>query len=146
MKRLFSAKPLVAAAIALGAVAATSAAHARSDVIVSIGFNVPVRHVEPAPVYVEPQPVYVQPQPRPAYYGHRDYGHRDYGYGYGHRYYAQRSGPHGDWDRDGVANRFDRDSRWFDPHAAYRHGGRRDMDRDGVPNRFDRMPHNPYRY
>ena len=160
MKRLFSAKPLVAAAIVLGAVAATSAAHARSDVIVSIGLNVPVRHFEPAPVYVQPQPVYVQP--RPAYhgqrdygqrdYGHRDYGQRDYGqrdYGqrdYGDRYYAQRSGPHGDSDRDGVANRFDRDSRWFDPRAAYRHGGRRDADHDGVPNRADRAPHNPYRY
>lgn len=154
MKRLFSAKTF-AAAIALGAVAATSAAHARSDVIVSIGFNVPVRHVEPVPVYVQPQPVYVQPQPmyvqpRPAYqrdYSQRDYGHRGYGHrGYGDRYYAQRGGPHGDWDGDGVANRFDRDSRWFDPRAAYRHGGRRDMDRDGVPNRFDRAPHNPYRY
>lgn len=130
MKRLFCAKPLVAAAIALGAVAATSAAHARSDVIVSIGLNIPVRHVERAPVYVQPQPVYVQP--RPAYYGHR--------------YYAQRNGPHGDWDRDGVANRFDRDSRWFNPRAAYRHAGRRDVDRDGVPNRFDRAPRNPYRY
>jgi hypothetical protein len=140
MKRLFSAKTFAAAAIALGAVAATSAAHARSDVIVSIGFNVPVRHVEPAPVYVQPQPVYVQP--RPAYDGHRTYGHRDYG----NRYYAQRSGPQGDSDRDGVANRFDRDSRWFDPRAAYRHGGRRDVDRDGVPNRFDRAPQNPYRY
>jgi hypothetical protein len=140
MKRLFSAKPLVAAAVALGAVVAASAAHARSDVFVSIGLNVPVRHVEPAPVYVQPQPVYVQP--RPAYYGQRDYSHRDYG----HRYYAQRSGPHGDSDRDGLANRFDRDSRWFEPRAAYRHGGRRDADRDGVPNRADRAPHNPYRY
>jgi hypothetical protein len=130
MKRLFSAKTFAAAAIALGAVAATSAAHARSDVIVSIGFNVPVRHVAPAPVYVQPQPVYVQP--RPAHHGDR--------------YYAQRSGPQGDSDRDGVANRFDRDSRWFDPRAAYRHGGRRDVDRDGVPNRFDRAPQNPYRY
>ena len=133
---LFSAKPLVAAAIALGAVVAASAAHARSDVIVSIGLNVPVRHyVEPAPVYVQPQPVYVQP--RPAYYGHR-YDE--------HRYYAQRRGPYGDWDGDGVANRFDRDSRWFDPRVAYRHGGRRDVDHDGVPNRADRAPHNPYRY
>lgn len=131
MNRLFSAKPLVAAAIALGAVVAATAAHARSDVIVSIGFNVPVRHVQPAPVYVQPQPAYVQP--RPVY-------HAD------HRYYAQRSGPQGDWDRDGVANRFDRDSRWFDPRVAYRHGGRRDVDRDGVPNRADRAPHNPYRY
>jgi hypothetical protein len=138
----FSAKSLVAASVALGAVVAASTAHARSDVFVSIGLNVPVRHVEPAPVYVQPQPVYVQPQPvyvqpRPAYHGHRDYGDR---------YYAQRSGPQGDSDRDGVANRFDRDSRWFDPRAAYRHGGRRDADRDGVPNRADRAPHNPYRY
>jgi hypothetical protein len=131
MTRLFSAKPLVAAAIALGAVVAASAAHARSDVIVSIGFNVPVRHVQPAPVYVQPQPAYVQP--RPVF-------HAD------HRYYAQRSGPQGDSDRDGVANRFDRDSRWFDPRAAYRNAGRRDVDRDGVPNRADRAPHNPYRY
>ena len=136
MNRLFSARPLVAAAIALGAVVAASAAHARSDVFVSIGLNVPVRHhVEPAPVYVQPRPVYVQPQP--AYHGQRDYGDR---------YYAQRSGPQGDSDRDGVANRFDRDSRWFDPRAAYRHGGRRDVDHDGVPNRADRAPHNPYRY
>jgi hypothetical protein len=134
MKRIFSAKPLVAAAIALGAVVAASAAHARSDVIVSIGLNVPVRHVEPAPVYVQPQPVYVQP--RPAYHGHRDYGDR---------HYAQRSGPHGDQDRDGVANRFDRDSRWFDPRVAYRHSGRRDADHDGVPNRVDHAPYNPYR-
>ncbi|NPC54646.1 PXPV repeat protein [Caenimonas soli] len=135
MNNLISAKPLVAAAIALGAVAAASAAHARSDVFVSIGLNAPVRHFEPAPVYVQPQPVYVQPQP--AYYGN--------GY-YGDRYYAQRRGPHGDADGDGVANRFDRDSRWFDPRAAYRHGGRRDADHDGVPNRADRAPHNPYRY
>jgi hypothetical protein len=150
MKRLFSAKPFVAAAVALGAVVAASAAHARSDVVVSIGLNVPVRHVEPAPVYMQPQPVYVQPQPvyvqpqpayvqpRPAYYGHR--------YHDGDRYYAQRGGPHGDWDRDGVPNRFDRDSRWFDPRVAYRHGGWRDADHDGLRNRFDRAPHNPYRY
>ena len=142
---LFSAKPLVAAAIALGAVVAASAAHARSDVIVSIGLNVPVRHhVEPAPVYVQPQPVYVQPQPayvqpQPVYVQPRP----DY---YGHRYYGERRGPYGDWDGDGVANRFDRDSRWFDPRVAHRHGGWRDVDHDGVRNRFDRAPHNPYRY
>ena len=45
-----------------------------------------------------------------------------------------------------MANRFDRDSRWFDPRAAYHYGGRRDADHDGVPNRADRAPHNPYRY
>ena len=144
MNRFFSAKPVVAAAIALGAVVAASAAHARSDVILSIGLNVPVGHVERAPVYVQPQPVYTQPQPayvhpQPVYVQPRQAS-------YGDRYYAQRSGPNGDSDRDGVANRFDRDSRWFDPRAAYGHGGRRDADRDGVPNRFDRAPGNPYRY
>ena len=45
-----------------------------------------------------------------------------------------------------MPNRFDRDSRWFDPRAAYHYGGRRDADHDGVPNRVDRAPHNPYRY
>ena len=137
MKRRFSAKPLVAAAVALGAVVAASAAHARSDVVFSIGLNVPGGYVQPQPVYVQPQPVYVQPQPvyvQP---------HAAY---YGHGYYADRRGPYGDRDGDGVQNRFDRDSRWFDPRAAYRHGGRRDADHDGVPNRADRAPHNPYRY
>jgi len=162
MKRLFSAKPLVVAAVALGAVVAASAAHARSDVVFSIGLNVPggyVQHqpvyVQPQPVYVQPQPVYVQPQPvyvqprpvyvqpQPVYVQPRQ---AEYGYGYGHGYYAQRRGPYGDRDGDGVQNRFDRDSRWFDPHAAYRQGGRRDADHDGVPNRADRAPHNAYRY
>ena len=63
MKRLFCAKPLVATAIALGAVVAASAAHARSDVVFSIGVNTPGGYVVPAPVYVQPRPVYVQPQP-----------------------------------------------------------------------------------
>jgi hypothetical protein len=142
MKRLFSAKTFVAASVALGAVVAASAAHARSDVVLSIGLNVPHAYVQPAPVYVQPQPVYVQPrhgyvQPQTIYYGRDRDDDRRYG----------RGGPNGDWDRDGVANRFDRDSRWFDPRAAYRHGGgRRDADRDGVPNRFDHAPNNPYRY
>ncbi len=82
MKRIFSAKPLVAAAIALGAVVAASAAHARSDVIVSIGFNVPDAHVQPAPVYVQPRPVHVQPrpiyaQPQPIYRGQPRYAQRN---------------------------------------------------------------------
>ena len=63
MKRLFCAKPLVATAIALGAVVAASAAHARSDVVFSVGVNAPGGYVVPAPVYVQPHPVYVQPQP-----------------------------------------------------------------------------------
>jgi hypothetical protein len=127
MKRLFSAKPVLAAAIALGALAAASAAHAGPDVRVSIGFDAPVRYVQPAPVYVQPQPVYVQPQP--VYYG----GYR-----------SHRRGPWGDADRDGVPNVYDRDSRHYDGRTAHR-GGWGDADRDGVPNRYDHAPHNPYR-
>lgn len=127
MKRLFSARPLLAG-VAFAGLAAASAAHARSDVFVSIGVHAPFGYVQPAPVYVQPQPVYVEPQPvyvepqpvyvqprpvyvqpqpvyvrpQPVYYGsHRHHGHR------------------GHW---------------------------RDYDRDGVPNRYDRAPHNPYRY
>ena len=144
MKRLFAAKPFVTAAVALGAVVAASAAHARSDVFFSVGVNVPGGYVQPAPVYVQPQPVYVQPrpvyvQPQPVYV------HPQPGY-YGHGYYSQRRGPYGDWDGDGVPNRFDRDSRWFEPRHGYRHGGWRDAGHDGVRNRADWAPHNPYRY
>ena len=42
--------------------------------------------------------------------------------------YHGRGNPHGDRDRDGVPNRYDRD-----------------RDNDGVPNRFDERPNNPYR-
>ena len=95
MKSHFSAKVLVAATVAFGAVMAASAAHARSDVIVSIGLNVPYGHVQPQPVYVQPRPVHVQPQS--VYYGHdRRFERR-----------VDRSGPFGDWDRDGVQNRLD---------------------------------------
>lgn len=135
MNRFLSAKPLLTAALALGAAMVGSAAHARSDVVLSIGLNAPYGYVQPAPVYVEPQPVYVQPrqvyvqprqvyvqprqvyvQPAPVYYGS--------GYGYGHeRRYVQRTGAWGDWDRDGVPNIYDRDSRYYDARAAYRHNG-----------------------
>ena len=94
-------KPLLAAIVAVGALAATTAAQARSDVVLSIGVNAPYGYVQPAPVYVQPQPVYMQPrvvyvQPEPVYYEQRSYRH--------HRH-------HGAWrdaDRDGVPNRYDR--------------------------------------
>jgi hypothetical protein len=135
MERLFSTKLLAAAGLALGAVLAASAAHARSDVYLSIGVPGgyvqprPV-YVQPAPVYVQPAPVYVQPQPfygpAPAYYDpyRRHDGWRHDGRRWGHRY-----GPYGDFDRDGIANQYDRD-----------------RDGDGVRNRYDRFPQNPYRY
>ena len=47
MTRLLSAKPLVAAALAFGALAAASAAHARSDVQFSIGINAPLHTFRP---------------------------------------------------------------------------------------------------
>jgi hypothetical protein len=136
MKRLFSARSLVAAAVAIGAVGVASAAHARSDVILSIGVNAPYGYVQPAPVYVETQPVYVQPrpvyvQPQTVYYGHD------------RRW--ERNGAYGDWDTDGIPNRFDRDSRYYDQRVTYRRGPWGDADHDGVPNRFDRAPSNPYR-
>ena len=130
MTHLFSARTLAAAALALGAVGVASAAHARSDVMLSIGVNAPYGYVQPAPVYVAPQPVYVQPQA--AYYRHDRR--------------IDRSGPYGDSDHDGIANVYDRNSRYYDARLAQRHGVRGDADRDGVPNRFDRAPNNPYRY
>jgi len=57
------------------------------------------------------------------------------GYGYAQPGYAPRRDGrwyrrgHGDRDRDGVPNRYDRD-----------------RDGDGVPNRYDYRPDNPYRY
>jgi hypothetical protein len=100
-------KPLLAAVVAFGALAATTAAQARSDVVFSIGVNAPYGYVQPQPVYVQPQPVYMEPQPvyvqprtvymqpEPVYYEQRWHRH--------HR--------HGGWrdaDRDGVPNRYDR--------------------------------------
>jgi hypothetical protein len=120
-------KSLLVATAAFGAFAAASAAHARTDVVVSIGVQPPVRYVQPAPVYVQPQAVYVQP--------HRVYHAPVHSRG--------RGGAWGDADRDGVPNLYDRDSRFYDAHAARQ--ARRDVDRDGVPNRFDRAPYDPYR-
>ena len=143
MNRIFNARPLLAAAIAIGALAAASAAQARSDVFLSIGLNAPYGYVQPAPVYVQPQSVYYQPapvyyeqapayyQPQPVYYVNRH--HRQH----------ERRGAWGDADRDGVPNRYDRDSRFYDGRVAYRPWG--DADRDGVPNRYDRAPNNPHR-
>lgn len=151
MNRLFNAKPLLAVAIAIGALAAATAAQARSDVLLSIGINAPYGHAQPAPVYYQPEPVYYQPepvyvqpasvyvrpapvsvyyQPQPAYYNAPQ---RSY----------QRRGAWGDADWDGVPNIHDHDSRFYNGRVAYRPWG--DADGDGVANRYDRAPNNPYR-
>ncbi len=126
MKRL-SAKSLASVAVVLGGFAAASAAHARSDVIFSIGVQSPgYGYVQPAPIYVEPAPVYVAP---PAYYAPRPvYVQPQVSY-YGHSRYERRWGPYGDLDRDGIINRDDRD-----------------MDGDGIRNRRDQFPADRYRY
>ena len=113
MKRLFSAKPFVAAALAFGALGVASTAQARSDVFFSIG--IPGAYIQSAPVYVEPQPVYVQPQPvyvapQSIYYGRGFDNRATVVYERDHRRYwrnAHRHGAYGDFDRDGVPNRFD---------------------------------------
>ncbi|MDB5750297.1 MAG: hypothetical protein JWP65_718 [Ramlibacter sp.] len=144
MQRLSSTKFLFAALVACCALGAASAAHARTDVHLSIG--VPFGgYVQPAPIYYQPRPVYVQPapvyvQPAPVYYYPTSY------HGRGGRSHDRR-GAWGDADRDGVPNIHDRyfDDRHFDGrHFDGRRGGWRDADRDGVPNRHDRAPHNPY--
>src|SRR4051794_29140458 len=57
------AKFIAAAAVAAAALGPTSAAHARTNVSLSIGVPGAPVYVEPAPVYVQPRPVYVQPEP-----------------------------------------------------------------------------------
>lgn len=126
MKRLFSAKSLLVAAVALGAVGAASAAHARSDVTLSIGLNTPYSYgyVQSQPVYVEPQPAYVQPrevyvQPEVVYYGN-------------------------DWRREEWRRAEFRRAEWR-RHHGWERSAWADSDHDGVPNRYDRAPNNPYR-
>ena len=139
MNRLFSTKSLIASAIALGAVVAGSAAHAGTDVKVFIGLSSPNAYVQPAPVFLQPQPAYLQPQttyvqPRTVQFGHDFDG------------FNRRAGAQGDADRDGIPNKFDRDSRFYDARATLRHAQWGDLDRDGVVNQFDRAPRNPRRY
>jgi hypothetical protein len=52
---------------------------------------------------------------------------------YGHDRQRARTGPYGDLDRDGIPNRFDRDSRHYDQRVTYRRGPWGDADHDGVP-------------
>jgi len=124
MKQLISKKALGAAVLALGAFAAASSAHARSDVYFSIGVQTPGFYVQPAPVYVQPRSYYT---PAPRYYPRHDNG-RHYGWQQRQQQQQLHRGAYGDFDRDGIRNQRDRD-----------------RDGDGVRNRFDRFPNNPNR-
>ena len=90
--------------------------------------------------------------PAPIYYQRYDNG-RHYGWQNG-----QRRGPHGDRDRDGIANVYDqgsqhnqwRQARLQGPYGDLDHDGimnrqDRDRDGDGVRNRYDRLPDKPNR-
>jgi hypothetical protein len=117
MQRLLSARSLIVATLAVGGLAAASAANARTDVFLSLGLP---GIVAPAPVYVQPQPVYVAPpqpvyvQPQPVYVEPQPV-------------YVQP------------------EPVFIEGHRHHRHRGWGDADHDGVPNRFDRAPFNPYR-
>lgn len=162
MKRLISTKSLATVALALGAFAAASAAHARSDVYFSVGVQTPGVYVQSAPVHVQPRPVYT---PAPQHFGRHDDGRRyddSRRYNDSRRYdgqYQERRGPYGDRDRDGIANIYDTDgsrhqwrqARLYGPYGdldrdGIRNQNDRDRDGDGVRNRYDRLPDNPYRW
>ena len=137
MNPSISTKFFATAALAVAALGAASAAHARSDVYISVGvqgapvYTQPVPVYEPAPVYYpapvyQPVPVYTQPAPvyrhYPQYPAHYDPYYRSYQYP---RHYRQPT--HWDDDGDGIPNRRDPvyNPRWH-------------RDRDGVPNWHDR--------
>lgn len=157
MKRLISTRLFATIALALGAFAAASAAHAGNDVYFSVGVQSPGVYVQPVPVYVQPRPIYVAPravylEPEPFYIPAPRHHRR-----HGGQYWEHR-GPYGDRDHDGIANVYDRDSarnqwrqaRLYGPYGDLDHDGimnqyDHDRDGDGVRNRYDRLPDNPYR-
>jgi len=128
MKPLISTRFLAGVAMAIGVATLSATAHARSDVYFSIGVQVPGLYVQSVPMYVQPRPYFVPAPvyyaaPAPIYYQRHDNRHGWHGQRW------QRRGPYvpyGDFDRDDIVNRHDRDG-------------------DGVRNRFDRQPNNPWR-
>lgn len=168
MKHLPSARSLATLAFVTGAFAASSVAHADSDVYFSIGLQTPGVSLQWAPVPVLPPRHLYQPAAR--HDGRPDNGWRhDNGWRYDNgwrdqndwrqgRQHWERRGPYGDRDRDGIANIHDPDSwrqpwrqaRLYGPYGDLDRDGisnryDRDRDGDGVRNRFDRLPDNPYR-
>src|SRR4051794_12402132 len=132
MNRLFSTKSFIATAIALGAVVAGSAAPPGTNITPVVG-QTPSRDWQRAPGGAQLQTV--------QYRHDNDRFDRNVRWDRNDR----RDTAFGDSDRDGIPNKFDRDSRFFDARATYRHAQWGDADRDGVPNQFDRAPNNPRR-
>jgi hypothetical protein len=150
MTHLLSIKSLATLSVALAALAASASANASGNVYFSVGVHSPGFYLEAAPIYVQPAPIYYQPLPiyqpriieghrhdqRPQwsqgnYVDHNRFGAiniRESNYRNNAWRQAERFGPYGDIDRDGIKNRFDQD-----------------RDGDGIRNRFDRLPNSPYR-
>ena len=158
MKHLIS-RSLAAVVVTLGAFAAASSAHARSDVYFSIGVQEPRVFVQPPPLYVQPQPYYRVGPDYDRRYNDQRYNDRRYSDDRHHDgQHWQRRGPYGDRDHDGIANIYDpggprnqwRQARRYGPYGDLDRDGimnqhDRDRDGDGVRNRYDRIPDNPYR-
>lgn len=131
MTHLVSLKAAAAVLVVFGALGAASSAQAGGAE--QFGFNqyTPGHSVPTRPVYVQPPAV-----PMPS--------HNAYPYPHGQMQpapvyvrpapvYVEQRGGH-DWG-----------NRWGHGHHAHARGPRGDYDRDGVPNRYDRFPDNPYR-
>ncbi|MBL0423080.1 hypothetical protein JI739_22270 [Ramlibacter sp. AW1] len=127
----FPLKNLVACTIALGALAVGSAAHARGEFA---GGADPHRAARSTTVVIQHRPV-LKPHALPV---HPQHGwaaprpQRDARDRYDHHRYSR-----GD-------SRFD--PRFYGARHVPRHGAWGDFDRDGVPNRYDRAPRNPRRH
>lgn len=136
MNRIVILKSLAAAALALGTLAAATTAHARNDVQFSVTLGNPGIHVQSGPVYSHPRPVYVQPapvyvQPRPVYVQSAPVYVRP------RPIYVQPVSVYG-WGH--PQHRINHNG-----HQSNGRGHKGDYDRDGVPNRYDRYPGNPNR-
>lgn len=125
MKSLSStSKFIAAAALAAAAFGTVTAAHARSDVVLSIGlqgaplYSQPVYaqtdryYVQPQPVYVQPRPVFTQPAPvyevQPRFFIRHGVEYvyvdgRTWRTAEWRRHYFRQH--HRDWDRDQHASR-----------------------------------------
>ena len=161
MKRFIRTRFLAITGLALAALGAASAVHARSD-LYFFNSSQPTAgyYGHPSPAYVQPQPVYVQPrygyvapapvysQPQPVYApqhgydersrydGHNRYQDRRGGHHSG--YDSQRRGPFGDHDGNGIPNLYDPNSPRNQNRHARLYGPYGDLDRDGIVNQDDR--------
>ena len=97
------AKLVAAAALAAAAFCTASAAHAASNVYISVGVQGAPVYMEPTPVYAQPQPVYVQPRrvyvEPPVYAAPGEVYVRPCPPGYASSYEAERAWQRAEWHR-----------------------------------------------